>query len=188
MTTKNRKMLISVAGAAMLLLALATALLPMASHISERVAIGSLLAVAGLIEIAAVWARRGPHFSAAIAAGASLVAGLRLALDPSANFFAVFNLVILWLVVRSAALLFSGRHSPSPQCNWIYMAAAVDFLLALLLLAGLPVTVLVYGLFGQTSQILATFAWILAASFVAAGLLLLVAAPVEARKADQPEG
>ena len=62
----------------------------------------------------------------------------------------------------------------------------MDFLLAVLLLGGLPVAVLVYGLFGTTSDIVATFAWILAVSFVAAGLLLIAAAPHEASESDGP--
>ena len=48
-------------------------------------------------------------------------------------------------------------------------------------LGGLPVAVLIYGLFGQMSAIIATFAWILAASFVAAGLLVVVSASQQAR-------
>ena len=92
--------------------------------------------------------------------------------------------VILWLVVRSAALFFSARRSLAPLCWWVYLAAAVDFALAILLLAGLPVAVLVYGLFGQTDEILATFAWVFAASFIAAGWLLIAAAPLEASETD----
>jgi len=182
-------MLVSrICGTLLLLLALAAALLPMAEQISERVVIGGLLAVAGALELAGVFVRRGQHYSAGIAAAATLVAGLRLAADPGANFVTVFNLVILWLVVRSAGLLFSARQAEKPDCNWIYMAAAVDFVLALLLLAGLPVTVLIYGLFGQTSEVLATFAWIVTASFVATGLLLLAAPATRQRPADQSPG
>jgi hypothetical protein len=49
-----------------------------------------------------------------------------------------------------------------------------------LLLSGLPVALVVAGLFGPTSEIIATFAWILAISFVATGALLIAAAPAEA--------
>lgn len=175
MTDGTRMLVSRIAGVALLALGLGAALLPSGPQMSERVAIGGLLAIAGVIELVGVLARRRRHYSVFIAAGATFLAGIRLALDPSANFVTVFNLVILWLVVRTAALFFAARHAPKPGCNWIYMAAAVDFLLALLLLAGLPVTVLVYGLFGQTSEILATFAWIVAASFIATGLLLLAA-------------
>jgi uncharacterized membrane protein HdeD (DUF308 family) len=184
MSSTTRTLVIRSAGVLIFLLAFGSALLPMAAHIPARLVIGLLLAAAGAIELAAVFARRGHHIGAGLAALASFLAGLRLLLDPGINFITILNFVILWLVVRSAALLFSSRHSPKPLCTWVYLAAAVDFALAVLLLAGLPVAVLVYGLFGTTNEIVGTFAWVFAASFVAAGWLLIVAAPLEARETD----
>jgi uncharacterized membrane protein HdeD (DUF308 family) len=185
MSTSDRTRVIRVAGILIVLLALGSALLPVDQDIPGRTVVGLMLMAAGAIELAAVFARRGHHIPAGIAAGASLLAGLRLALDPGANFFTVLNLVILWLVVRAGALLVSAFGSPRPLCNWVYFASAVDFLLAVLLLGGLPVAVLVYGLFGTTSDIVATFAWVLAVSFVATGLLLIAAAPLEASERDK---
>lgn len=182
MTDRTRTIVIRGAAAGMFVLAALAALLPLPTRLPDRLVIGGLLVLAGLLEGLAVYARRGHHLSAGLAAATSLLAGLRLVLDPAVNYFTVFNLVILWLVVRSAALAFSARGSEPPLCNWVWMAAAVDFLLALLLLVGLPVAVLVYGIFGQTSQLVATFSWILAASFAAAGILLFAAAPLEARE------
>jgi uncharacterized membrane protein HdeD (DUF308 family) len=182
MSSATRTAVIRIAGLIIFLLAFGSALLPMASHIPARTVIGILLILAGAAELAAVYARRGHHVSAGIAAGASMVAGLRLTLDSGANFPTIVNFVILWLVVRSVALLVSSRHSLRPLCNWVYFAAGVDLLLAVLLLAGLPVALLTYGLFGATDQIVATFAWVFAASFAAAGLLLIAAAPLEARE------
>lgn len=180
-----RTLLIRCAGVLILLLAAGSALLPMAPHLQARLVIGVLLAAAGAIELAAVVARRGHHLPAGIAALASLLAGLRLLLDPDINFLTILNFVILWLVVRSGALFWSARHSKRPLCVWVYVAAAVDFALAVLLLGGLPVAVLVYGLFGTNDEVVATFAWIFAASFIAAGLLLIAAAPAEASESDQ---
>lgn len=171
--------MIRIAGALIILLAAGSALLPAAQHIPGRTVVGLMLTVAGAIELAAVFARRGHRVAHGIAAGASLAAGLRLVLDPGANFFTVLNLVILWLVVRAGALFVLALRSRGPICTWVYFAAAVDFLLAVFLLGGLPVAVLIYGLFGQTSEIVATFAWILASSFVAAGLLLIAGASQE---------
>jgi hypothetical protein len=184
MSSPKRMLVIRSAGVVILLLAFGSALLPMAEHIPARLVIGGLLAAAGTIELAAVLARRGHHLSAGIAALASLLAGLRLLLDPNINFITILNFVILWLVVRSAALFLSARNSPRPLCTWVYLAAAVDFAMAVLLLAGLPIAVLVYGLFGTTNEIVATFAWVFAASFIAAGWLLFAAAPLEAAEAD----
>lgn len=182
MSNATRSLIIRSAGLLILLLAIGAALLPMAKGIPARVEIGLLLAAAGVFELAAVFARRGHHLAAGAAALASLLAGLRLLLDPDINFLTILNFVILWLVVRSATLLLSAPHSPRPLCTWVYLAAAVDFALAVLLLVGLPVAVLIYGLFGTTDQIVATFAWILAASFVAAAWLLIAAAPIEAQE------
>lgn len=184
MSSVTRSLVIRCAGVVILLLAVGSALLPMETALPPHLVIGLLLAAAGAVEMVAVVARRGHHLPAALAAFASLLAGLRLLLDADINFLTILNFVILWLVVRSAALYLSARHSPRPLCTWVYLAAAVDFALAVLLLAGLPIAVLVYGLFGTTDEILATFAWVLAGSFVAAGWLLIVAAPLEASETD----
>jgi uncharacterized membrane protein HdeD (DUF308 family) len=182
MSDSARTNVIRIAGILIVLLALGAALLPMAKGIPARIEIGLMLCAAGIFELFAVYARRGHHFAAGAAALASLLAGLRLLIDPDVNFLTILNFVILWLVVRSAALFLSARHSLRPLCTWAYLAAAVDLGLAVLLLVGLPVAVIVYGLFGTTDEIVATFAWVLAASFVAAGWLLIAAAPLEARE------
>ena len=64
----------------------------------------------------------------------------------------------------------------------LYSSIIENMNAAVVLLVGLPVAVLVYGLFGQTGEIIATFAWILAASFVATGLLLVASATLQARE------
>jgi uncharacterized membrane protein HdeD (DUF308 family) len=130
MSDSARTTIIRVAGIAIFLLAVASAVLPSVPNVTARLAIGSLLTIAGAVEMAAVFARRGHHLPAGIAAGASLLAGV-------------------WL-----------------------------------LLGGLPIAVLVYGLFGTTDEITATFSWVFAASFIAAGWLLIAAAPLEACETD----
>ena len=180
MSDSSRQLIIRAAGLLIFLLAFACVLLPSFEDFPARRVIGTLLIVGGVIEMVAVAARRTHHISAGIAAGATVLAGLRLELDPSANFFEVLNMVILWLVVRAAALLLSARKSRRPLKGWVYLTAAVDFLLGILLLAGLPIALIVYGLFGPTPRIVATFAWVFAASFIASGWLLMAAAPLEA--------
>lgn len=187
MALSIRLLIVRLAGVLMAVLAIAAALLPL-GELPDRVVIGGLLLAAGVVELVAVVARPGRNICAAIAAVASVVAGLRLVLDPGANFFTVFNLVILWLVVRAAALALAARGSFKPLCNWIWLAAAVDFLLALMLLAGLPTTVLIIGVFGPTPEVIATFAWIFAASFIAMAALLFAAATLERERADQASG
>lgn len=180
MSDQARALIIRTAGILIILLALGAALLPLERGLPGRLVVGSLLLVAGIIELGAALARRIHKPTAAIAGAATVLAGVRLVLDPSAGFFPVLNLVILWLVVRAAALAFAASRSTDPLRSWFVLAAATDFLLAVLLLSGLPIALVVAGLFGPTSEIIATFAWILAISFVVTGALLIAAAPAEA--------
>lgn len=163
----------------MILVAAGAALLPLEHGIPGRVVVGWLLLAAGTIEFVAALARRIHRPSATVAGAATILAGVRLTLDPRADFFVVLNTVILWLVVRAAALAFAASRCNPPLRTWFIIAGATDFLLAILLLAGLPIALVVAGLFGQPNEIVATFAWVLAASFVATGLLLISAAPAE---------
>jgi uncharacterized membrane protein HdeD (DUF308 family) len=180
LSDQTRKLIIRTAGVIIILLALGAALLPMERHLPGRLVVGCLLLAAGIVELIAAMARRCHQPSAAIAGAATVLAGLRLSLDPHASFFPVLNMVILWLVIRTAALGFAANRSQQPLRRWFRIVATTDFLLAVTLLAGLPITLVVYGLFGTTSEIVATFAWILAISFVANGAFLVAAAPVEA--------
>ena len=180
MSDQARKLIIRTAGVLIVMLALGAALLPLERGLPGRLVVGYLLLAAGTIELCAALARRTHRATAALAGAATVLAGARLVLDPNAGFFPVLNLVILWLVVRSAALAFAATRPGDPLRSWFVLAGATDFLLAVLLLSGLPIAIVVAGLFGPTSEIIATFAWILAISFVATGALLIAAAPVEA--------
>jgi uncharacterized membrane protein HdeD (DUF308 family) len=179
MSDQARKYIIRTAGILIILLALGAALLPLERALPGRLVVGSLLLLAGAIEFCAALARRNHKPTAAIAGAATVLAGARLVLDPNAGFFPVLNLVILWLVVRAAALAFAASRSDDPLRSWFVLAAATDFLLSVLLLSGLPIALVVAGLFGPTSEVIATFAWILALSFVATGALLIASASAE---------
>ena len=171
MTT--RRTIIGAAGIMIMLLALGALLLPLQEGIPGRVVVGWLLIAAGVAELVAALVRVDHRPTAAVAAVATLVAGVRLAFDPTAGFFTVLNLVILWLVVRSAALLFAAVRGRAPFRGWIAVAAATDLVLAVALLVGLPIALLVVGLFGPTPPIVATFAWVFGLSFIATGILLI---------------
>jgi uncharacterized membrane protein HdeD (DUF308 family) len=182
MSEKTYRLVAAAAGVLIMLLAAGALLLPLQSGIPGGPVVGWLLVTAGSIELAASFVRRRHRKSVALAAVATLLVGIRLAVDPTANFVAVTNMVILWLVVRGATLLFSAARTSRPLGSWIALSAATDLLLALGLLAGLPVALLVYGLFGPTPQIVATFAWVFAASFIATGALLLAIARIGEEK------
>ena len=180
MSDRSRKLIIRSAGVLIILLALGSALLPLERGLPGRLVVGWLLVIAGAIELVAARARRIHRPVAFVAGGATALAGLRLVLDPQASFFPVLNLVILWLVVRSGALAYAAVKCRGTLQGYFLFAGATDFILAVLLLAGLPIALVVAGLFGQTGEIVATFAWVLAISFVATGILLIAAAPIEA--------
>jgi hypothetical protein len=55
----------------------------------------------------------------------------------------------------------------------------MDFLLAVLLITGLSISTIIISVFGPTRELVASFAWILAASFAVNGLLLLEVASCE---------
>ena len=63
---------------------------------------------------------------------------------------------------------------------WTGLSAITDLVLALILIVGIPIAALVLGLFGATPQLVASFAWILALSFIADGLMLLEVAGARA--------
>ena len=65
---------------------------------------------------------------------------------------------------------------------WTAISAAVDIALGLLLAAGLSIATIVISLFGPTEPLVASFAWFLAASFVANGLLLLEVSSCEKQR------
>ena len=60
----------------------------------------------------------------------------------------------------------------------------IDLLLGVLLLAGLSIAAVVVSLFGPTPNLIASFAWILAASFVTTGLMLIEIASCEGEAAS----
>jgi predicted membrane channel-forming protein YqfA (hemolysin III family) len=65
------------------------------------------------------------------------------------------------------------RESSGSVRSWTALSAGMDFLLAMVLIAGLSISTIVISLFGPTPELVASFAWVLAASFVVNGLLLL---------------
>jgi hypothetical protein len=179
----TRTRLISAAGVVIILLSAGAALLPIAEG-APFVAIGTLLIIAGLIEVAAGLLRRdGGAF--AIAAGAvTTLAGLLFLINRTSQFFPTINLVAAWLLLRSLVLLVATIRAGGPVKTWIGISAATDFLLGLLLVAGLSISGLVVSVFGPTPQLIASFAWVFALSFIITGTLLLQVASCERDSAD----
>jgi hypothetical protein len=166
------------AGIALILLSAGAALLPVEKGISPDV-IGALLLAAGLIEIVAGSLRRQTRILAMLAGGVTAAAGLLFVIDQEARFFPTVNIIVAWLVLRGIALAIASRRTDGSVRRWTLIAAATDFLLAILLLIGLSLAAVVILLFGPTPAIVATFSWIVALSFVATGLLMFEIANCE---------
>jgi hypothetical protein len=183
-TDRNRSRWLNIAGVAMIVLSAGAALLPIEKGISSGV-VGALLLTAGVIELAAGRLRRETRDLASLAGAVTALAGLLFLLNQDSKFFPIVNIVIGWLALRSIILGVKSRRVHGSVRLWTSVAAATDFVLALVLLVGLSLSSVVVLLFGPTPAIVASFAWVVALSFVATGLLLLEVASCER---DGPDG
>jgi hypothetical protein len=75
--------------------------------------------------------------------------------------------------VRGLILVNAARLEHGSVRKWTGASAAMDLLLAAILAVGLSIATLVVTLFGATPPLIASFAWVLALSFVVTGLMLL---------------
>jgi hypothetical protein len=172
MSDRARARGIRVAGFAINGLGVAAAFLPAANRISSDI-IGALLVATGLIETVAGSLRRDVRIYAMIAGGVTVLAGLLFLINPETHFFPMVTPIIGWLILRSLILAYACTHLSGSVRTWMALSAGMDFLLALLLIAGLSIATIIVSLFGPTPPLIASFAWVLAASFVVNGLLLL---------------
>lgn len=167
-----------VAAIAVILLGVGAALLPAGKTIPSDM-IGGLLIAGGLIETVAGSMRREARPFAMAAGVVTALAGFLFVLNPETHFFPTVWPVIGWLLIRSLILLGALTETADSVRRWTAISAGMDFLLAVLLIAGLSISTLVVSVFGPTRELVATFAWVLAASFVVNGLMLLEVASCE---------
>lgn len=178
---------IRVAGLAIIALGACAALMPAGKTIPSDL-IGALMIAAGLIETVAGSLRRDVRTYAMAAGGVTALAGLLFVLNPETHFFPTVWPVIGWLIVRSLILAYASTHLSGSVRKWMGLSAGMDFLLAVLLVAGLSIATIVVSLFGPTEPLVASFSWVLAASFVVNGLLLLEVASCERANGADGQG
>ena len=178
LSDRGRARGIRVAGLAIIALGAGAALLPAADTISSDM-IGALLIAAGLVETVAGSLRREIKPYAMAAGSVTALAGLLFIINPETHFFPMVTPIIGWLLVRSLILAYASTHLTGSVRTWMGVSAGMDFLLAAILVAGLSIATIVISLFGPTQEMIASFAWVLAASFVVNGLLLLEVASCE---------
>ena len=163
---------LSVAGVAIIALSAGAAVLPAGKTISSDM-IGGLLVAGGLIETVAGSLRREARPFAMAAGIVTALAGVLFIVDPETHFFPRVVPIIGWLLLRSLILLGALTETEGSVRRWTAISAGLDFLLGVLLIAGLSISTIVISVFGPTQELVATFSWILAASFVVNGLMLL---------------
>jgi len=187
LTNRTRARGLRVAGLAIIGLGVAAALLPAGKTISSDL-IGALMIAAGLIETVAGSLRRDVRVYSMAAGGVTTIAGLLFLLNPETHFFPIVTPIIGWLVLRSLILAYASTHLKGSVRTWMGLSAGMDFLLAVLLIAGLSIATIIVSIFGPTPQLIASFAWVLAASFAVNGLLLLEVASCERSSYDGGDG
>lgn len=171
--------IIRAAGFAVILASGAAALLPAGNFANGPEVVGGLMLIVGLLEVLANVLRTTGRRAATAAGVASVCAGLLIVLQPTTSFLSTVYLFIGWLLVRGLLLALSAAEASRSMRRPAMAAAAVDFVLAAALWTGLTASSLVIALFGPTRPMIADFAWLVAVSFIAAGLLLVKAAAEE---------
>ena len=161
-----------------MLLGVGAAVLPAGKSISSDM-IGGLLIAAGMIEAVAGSLRHDVRPFAMAAGAVTALAGLLFVINPETHFFPSVTPVIAWLVIRCVILAIAATRTSGSVRTWIALSAGMDLLLAVLLVTGLSIATIIVSLFGPTAPLIASFAWVLAASFVVNGLLLLEVASCE---------
>ena len=173
---------IATAGWAIILLAAGAAALPLISPAQGALVIGAMLILAGLVEASAALLRRQTRKLALLAGAITVVAGLLFSEDQATKFAPALIIVAAWLFLRGATLAIASALEYGSVRLWVGLAAVADLFLAFLLAIGLSAALLVISLFGATEPMVARFAWILAISFVATGLMLLEVASCARRE------
>ncbi|MEO5774807.1 MAG: hypothetical protein ABIQ32_11915 [Sphingomicrobium sp.] len=172
-SARNSARVIGAAGVVTILLSAGAALLPLADRVPGANVVGSLLLAAGLVETLAGTQRHDSRTFAMLSGVVTAVAGLFLVLSPITHVFPTFYVIAAWLALRSLTLMAASTLCDGSVRTWTWLSAATDLGLALIILAGISIATLVIGLFGPTPEVVASFAWVLALSFVVNGTLLL---------------
>jgi uncharacterized membrane protein HdeD (DUF308 family) len=177
---QRRARMTALCGWLILLLAAAALLLPEVAASSGALVVGELLLLAGLLEVVAATGRRQARFPATLAGVATLAAGGLFLAREETRFLPNFTVVTFWLLLRVGALAMATLEAKGSAIRrWTGVAALADLALAAILVLGLPLASIVVALFGTTSDLVASFSWVLALSFLATGAMLLQIAACE---------
>ena len=174
---------IATSGWFILLLSAGSALLPLYGKTYGSAIIATLLVLAGITEIFAGSLRHETRRLAMLAGAITTVAGILFATGSATHFLSTLSIIAGWLFLRSVVLILAARLERGSVRGWTALSAATDFVLALVVTVGLSIATLIVALFGATPPMIASFAWVLALSFIATAMLLLQVASC-AREAE----
>ena len=173
------------AGVVIISLSGGAALLPFLSPNSGTITIGLLLLLAGIVEMFAASLRGELRGHATLAGATTAVAGLLFLFNAGGELLSNISVVAAWLLARAGILFLTSLLSSGSVRMWTRISALTDLGLGLALVAGFSVVGLVVTLFGPAPEIVASFAWVLALSFVATGALLMEVGSCESRPDPQ---
>jgi uncharacterized membrane protein HdeD (DUF308 family) len=174
--SNRRTRRLAVSGWLIILLSAGAIALPLVDPGNEALVIGAMLVAAGIIEIAAATVRLQTRTLAMLAGAVTILAGLLFATDPATKFLPTVTIIMGWLFLRSLILASAALLEHGTAKRWTAFSAATDFILSAALAIGLSISTLVVALFGATEDLITSFAWVLAISFIATGTLLLLLA------------
>lgn len=175
---------IALAGWLVLLLGAGSALLPVVEPANAEIIIGTILIAAGIVETFAGSLRHETRKLAMLAGAITTLAGLLFATEERTGFLSTLAIIAGWLLLRGIVLGIAATLEHGSVRMWTGLSAAMDLALALILIVGISIASLVVILFGATGPLIASFAWVLALSFVVNGLMLLEVASVARQHED----
>lgn len=175
----SRRPLIGGAGLVIILISLAAALLPAGAGLARSTVIGAMMVTAGSVELIAGGLRSSNRSVAILPGALTVIAGALLALHPLHKFVYSVWLLVGWLGARGVVLGATIAVTRGSVRAWTIVAAGTDLTLGAVLLMGLASSTLTMTLFGITPGIVRSFAWVVALSFVATGMLLIEVAACE---------
>ena len=169
----GRANVLTIAGIAIMLLGAGAAALPFLDRQEGNQLVGWLLLSAGLIEIGAATQRFENRILAMLAGVVTTAAGVLFLANPMGHFLPAVTIITVWLLARSLVLALTSSRATGSVRVWLGISAATDFALGMLMLGGLSIATFIVMLFGPTPQLVASFAWVFAISFLVTGGLLL---------------
>ena len=177
---QRRARMTALCGVLILLLGGSALLLPEVARSSGALVVGTLLLITGLLELVAATGRRAARLPATLAGLVTMAAGALFLARDETRFLPNITVITFWLVLRSGLLVAATLQAAgSAVRRWTGLAAATDLALAAILVLGLPLASIIVALFGATSELVASFSWVLAVSFLATGAMLLQIAACE---------